>query len=312
VLVGDWAQLGAIDAGGAFHLLATTSPDTPELSTVRRFREEWEADASTRLRAGDPTVIDTYLEHDRIHSGDRTDMLHTLFDAWQHDTDHGHTSAMIAPDDASVRQLNALAQAHRHDTGQAQPGVFRAADGHLVGVGDLIVTRRNDRRLRTPNGWVKNGDTWTVQATNPAAITAVNDTGETVALPRDYVEAHVQLGYATTVHRSQGSTVDTAHALVTGTATREALYVATTRARTANHLYVDTNSDPDIDTRHETPPTSAAREALATVLTRSAAETSAHARTTATESQPSPASPTRTSGANVIPWPPPPELHPNP
>jgi ATP-dependent exoDNAse (exonuclease V) alpha subunit len=221
VLVGDWAQLGAIEAGGAFHLLATRRADTPELRTVRRFTEAWEADASTRLRTGDPTVIDTYLAHDRIHDGTSTDMLHAVFDAWRHDTDHGLTSAMIAPDDATVAALNALAQAHRQDTGFAQPGTIPAADGHHLGIGDLIVTRRNDRRLRTGSSWVKNGDTWTIHAATPNGITVINAAGEQATLLTGYVEHHVELGYATTIHRGQGSTVDTAHARITATSTRE-------------------------------------------------------------------------------------------
>ncbi len=277
VIVGDWAQLGAIEAGGAFHLLATTRADTPELTTVRRFQHDWEADATTRLRRGDPAAIDAYLAHDRVHGGDRPDMLHALFDAWRRDTDRGLTSAMIALDEQSVADLNALAQAHRRDTGQAQPGTLPAADGHRIGVGDFIVTRRNDRRLRTTTGWVKNGDTWTVVAASVQGMVVRNPDGHEVDLPLAYVRDYVQLGYATTVHRGQGSTVDTAHALITGATTREALYVTTTRGRTANHLYVDTSVDPDPDTSHGEGGTTTAREALPSVQKRSASETSAHA-----------------------------------
>jgi ATP-dependent exoDNAse (exonuclease V) alpha subunit len=278
VLVGDWAQLGAIDAGGAFHLLATRRPETPELRNVRRFTEPWEADASTALRAGDLAAIDAYLAHDRIRAGARADMLHALFDAWRHDTDRGLNSAMIAPDDASVAALNALAQAHRRDTGQAKAGSFVAADGHQLGIGDTIVTRRNDRRLRTGTGWVKNGDTWIVTvARADGALLVRDETGREAALPSDYVRAHVELGYATTVHRAQGSTVDTAHALITATTTREALYVAATRARTSNRLYVDTTEDPDLETSHGGGDMTTGRAALTAAINRSAADASAHA-----------------------------------
>jgi len=278
VLVGDWAQLGAIEAGGAFHLLASRRPDTPELTAVRRFHEPWEADASTRLRTGDASAIDDYLAHDRVHSGNRAEMLHALFDAWRADVDRGLTSAMIAPDDDSVRALNALAQAHRRDSGATGPGDVRTADGHLIGVGDTIVTRRNDRRLRRSSGWVKNGDTWTVATTHSdGSVTVISQLGDQARLPADYVTGHVELGYASTLHRAQGTTVDTAHALITTGTTREALYVATTRARSGNNVYVDTASDPDPETLHNDLDPSTARAVLASVLARCAAETSAHA-----------------------------------
>ena len=71
------------------------------------------------------------------------------------------------------------------------------------------------------------------------------------ALPADYVAEHVELAYATTAHRAQGRTVDTAHAMVSPTTTREVLYVSATRGREANRLYVDTGYDPDPQTSHD-------------------------------------------------------------
>jgi ATP-dependent exoDNAse (exonuclease V) alpha subunit len=65
-----------------------------------------------------------------------------------------------------------------------------------------------------------------------------------VVLPADYAAAHVELAYPITVHRAQGRTFDTAHAMVSPTATREVLYVAATRGRDSNRLYVETSYDP--------------------------------------------------------------------
>ena len=86
VLVGDWAQLGAIDAGGAFTMLMNDRSDAPELSTVRRFQNEWERDASLQLRTGDTAAIDSYTYHDRVRSGDRSSMLDQLYRSWSDDT----------------------------------------------------------------------------------------------------------------------------------------------------------------------------------------------------------------------------------
>ncbi len=76
--------------------------------------------------------------------------------------------------------------------------------------------------------------------------------GEAVAqLPAGYVQAHVELGYASTAHRAQGRTVDTAHAYVSAATVREPLYVMATRGRESNRLYIDTTYDPDVATSHE-------------------------------------------------------------
>ncbi len=98
-----------------------------------------------------------------------------------------------------------------------------------------------------------------------------------VTLPPDYVAEHVELAYATTAYRAQGRTLDTAHAMITSTTPREVLYVAATRAREANLLYVDTHYDPDPATAHEgTTEVQSARQVLITCLANQGSEMGAH------------------------------------
>ena len=88
---------------------------------------------------------------------------------------------------------------------------------------------------------VRNGALWTVTATHPDGALTVQPTtrdGAGVRLPAAYVAEHVDLGYATTTHRAQGITVDTSHTLADPATSREALYVAMTRGRDANHAYL--------------------------------------------------------------------------
>ena len=99
--------------------------------------------------------------------------------------------------------------------------------------------------------------------------------GRQVVLPADYVRQHVELGYATTAHRAQGRTVDTAHAFVSVTTQREVLYVAATRGRESNRLYVDTMYDPDADTQHGLPAEQDAGDVLRQVLEARGADVSA-------------------------------------
>jgi hypothetical protein len=279
LLVGDDAQLSAVEAGGMFKtLVADRDGHTPTLIDVRRFVAEWEKRASLLLRTGDPAAIDAYSDHGRIVEGEREEILDAAYQAWRTDIDAGRTSVMIAPDAATVTELNRRARADLVTAGQVRPDGLEVADGSTAGIGDQIVTRQNDRTLVAGRRWVRNGDRWTVTATGAdGTITARAGNGTSVVLPAEYVVHHVELAYAATAHRAQGRTTDTAHAVVWPTTTREVLYVSATRGRHANHLYVDTRYDPDPTTGHDaaTQPQTA-REVLAGVLGREGADVSAH------------------------------------
>ncbi|HEY6794453.1 MAG TPA: hypothetical protein VI248_07200, partial [Kineosporiaceae bacterium] len=84
------------------------------------------------------------------------------------------------------------------------------------------VTRANNRRLTDTRhtSWVRNGDAWrVVHRRADGALTVEHlTTSARLVLPPGYVAADVELLYATTAHRVQGATVDTAHALVTADA----------------------------------------------------------------------------------------------
>ena len=129
VLVGDWAQLSSVGAGGAFRLLATDRGDTAQLHDVRRFRHEWERAASTQLRAGDPAAVDTYITQGRVEGGDRESMLDLLHDAWVADVRAGRTSLMVASDAQTVTDLNDRARATRVRAGEVAPAGAPLASG---------------------------------------------------------------------------------------------------------------------------------------------------------------------------------------
>jgi hypothetical protein len=94
----------------------------------------------------------------------------------------------------------------------------------------------------------------------------------TVTLPGTYIQEHVSLAYAVTVHRSQGITVDQAVLVVDRAASREHLYVGMTRGRQHNLAYVVTEPTGD---EHSRRPVPTAQEVLATALRRTSAEKSA-------------------------------------
>jgi hypothetical protein len=209
----------------------------------------------------------------------REAMLGALYVSWKADVDAGKPSLMVAPDQATVAELNARARADRVAAGLVGIAGLTVADGQVAGTGDEVVARENNRLLATGKRWVKNGDRWVVTAANDdgsMAVRRLDGHGE-VVLPAGYVRDHVELAYATTAYRAQGRTVGTAHAMVSPTTTREVLYVSATRGREANNLYVDTCFDPDPPTSHDemTAP-QGARDVLLAVLAREGSEVSAH------------------------------------
>jgi DNA primase catalytic core len=216
-----------------------------------------------------------------VHVGDAATCAEQAYTAWAADQALGVDALLLAATRETVTALNARARTDRLAAlgGPAGPEVA-LADGTRAGTGDPIITRTNDRRL--PLGaadWVKNGDRWTVTAVHDDGALAVTHTrsARRIALPAGYVAEHVQLGYATTVHGAQGVTADTCHTVLTGSESRQLLYVALSRGRSANHLYLATVGDGDphsiVTPAAVHPP--AATDLLIGMLDREGAQTSA-------------------------------------
>ena len=245
-LVGDDQQLAAIGAGGVLRDIEITH-GAIRLTELHRFTDPAEAGATLALRDGRPEALGFYLDRQRVHVGDPTTTLDAVFNAWQVDRSHGLDAIMLAPTRELVRKLNQRARDHRL-AGSAPDRQIELADGNQASVGDLIITRRNDRRLRvTATDWVKNGDRWTILSLTRTGGLRVRHlrNGRIVTLPAAYVSTAAELGYATTVHTAQGVTADTMHGVVTGEESRQQLYTILTRGRTANHLYVSVVGDGD-------------------------------------------------------------------
>jgi conjugative relaxase-like TrwC/TraI family protein len=245
-LVGDDQQLAAIGAGGVLRDIKQTH-GVLQLTELHRFTDAAEAQASLTLRDGKPEALNFYLEHGRLHVGDIANTTEEAFHAWVSDRSAGLDAIMIAPTRELVAQLNRRARDRRLDHSAAAAEVA-LADGNQASVGDVIITRRNDRRLRlTATDWVKNGDRWMITHVAKHGDLTVRHTRShlTVRLPADYVRASTGLGYATTIHGAQGVSADTMHGLLTGQESRQQLYTMITRGRHANHLYLQVVGDGD-------------------------------------------------------------------
>jgi len=117
--------------------------------------------------------------------------------------------------------------------------------GERAYIGDVVVTRQNDRRLETSVGEpVRNRESWTVEAIATDGSLTVSSNGGSghVRLHAEYAGEHVRLGYAATEHGNQGDTVTVGIELATVATTQRGLYVGVTRGREDNKILVVTDS----------------------------------------------------------------------
>ena len=245
-LIGDDQQLAAIGAGGVLRDIKNIH-GALHLTELHRFTDPAEAQASLALRDGDPSALGFYLDHGRVHVGDLAKITEDAFLAWISDRAVGLDAIMLAPTRQLVAELNRRAGEAASATCPGRADV-RLGEGNRASVGDMIITRANDRRLRlAASDWVKNGDRWTItQVDRSGGLTVRHSRSQLKCqLPADYVTTSTGLGYATTVHGAQGVSADTMHGLLTGQESRQQLYTMLTRGRQANHLYLQVVGDGD-------------------------------------------------------------------
>jgi hypothetical protein len=276
IATGDTAQLGAVEAGGMFRLLAREVP-AAELYEVRRFDAAWEREASVRLRDGDLAAVAAYDWHGRIRGSDQEASCDRAAAMWLADHLRGKDVLLLAGSNAEAAELSRRVQARLTQMGGVGPPQAPLADGNHAGVGDLVRARLNTE-IDAGGRKLTNRDTLEVTAFRDVDAEVRRQrldgtwTG-TFRVPRAYLAANAELAYAGNVHVAQGRTVDTAHLLVTDSLSRQALYVGMTRGRQANTAHVVTgNAAPR---GHQPYQQAAAESVLAGVLKRDAGDLSA-------------------------------------
>lgn len=241
LLVGDPKQLDAVDAGGFLGWMENQG-HSANLTSVWRFEADWEKEASLQLRQGNTDVLETYQEHDRIKVA--SDPLDAAYQGWSQDTRAGKTAMLIAGTNADVLELNQRAQAERIERKEVDTdSPFTIRSGLTAYTGDTILARQNNRQLLDSKGdFIKNGTRLTVQSVNSDTITAIReDTQAVVEIPQAYAQDSIELGYACTIHRAQGLTVQNGHVALDSSYNREQLYVAMTRGKENNLMYAPTH-----------------------------------------------------------------------
>jgi hypothetical protein len=245
IATGDTAQLGAVEAGGMFRLLAQEVP-AAQLHEVRRFDAAWERQASVQLRDGDPAAVAAYDQHGRIRGADHEAAYDRAASLWLGDHLRGKDVLLLAGSNAEAADLARRVQAKLTQLGTIGPPQAALADGNHAGIGDLIRARLNTR-IDAAGRPLTNRDTLQITAFRgpDAEVRRQRLDGTwtgTFRVPRAYLAASAELAYVGNVHVAQGRTVDTAHLLVTDSLSRQALYVGMTRGRQANTAHVVTGN----------------------------------------------------------------------
>lgn len=243
VLVGDHHQLPEIEAGGAFAALARRLPAI-ELTDNRRQAEAWERQALDALRDGDPAeAVAAYRRHERIDSGDaETARIQLVGDWWEAVVEHDLDAIMIAARRNDVADLNARARQRLARDGRLTGPTLTAADRDFR-IGERVVCLRNDH-----TEGIVNGMRGTVTVTNPdrgaLGFRPDDEPDRLVVLRRGYLDAgHLDHGYAITAHKAQGMTCDATFVLADDSISREWAYVAMSRGRVSNRLYLTDSSE---------------------------------------------------------------------
>ncbi|QIS09881.1 MobF family relaxase [Nocardia arthritidis] len=274
--VGDPHQLSAVESGGALRLVAADTR-APTLMTIVRFKSAAEAAATLAVRAGDTEAAwEFYSDAGRVTSGMVDELRERILTDHLADIAAGKSSLMLAATLDDVAALNLAAQAAHTMSGRVDitRGSVRMSDSAAGYVGDVVVTRLNDNRLRITGGkrrgsGIDNGDLWRIRKVHgdgSITVLGVNHRGS-VRLTADYTAANVELGYASTVHRSQGSTVDRCRLLINATLGRALAYVGLTRGAESNHIYQAIDAlDPTCEQQPEDPITG--QQMFAKVLAR--------------------------------------------
>ncbi len=252
VLVGDAEQLQAIEAGAAFRAL-TERHGAAEITEIRRQREDWQREATRELATGRTgAALDRYEAAGMVRGHETREAARSaLVDGWDavRQARPEASQVMLAHTRADVAELNQLARARMRDAGAlgADQVVQTERGARTFAPGDRVMFLRNERSMG-----VKNGSLGTVEKIDGASLAVRLDGADRREVRFDLKDyAQIDHGYASTIHKSQGVTVDHGHLLASDGLDRHAAYVGMSRHREtlAVHYGADDFKDRDQFTR---------------------------------------------------------------
>jgi Ti-type conjugative transfer relaxase TraA len=236
VLVGDPQQLQSIEAGAAFRSIHERHGGV-EITEVRRQREDWQRDATRDLaneRIGD--AIHAYDRNDMVHQAQtREQARDDLIERWDRERQASPDASRIilTHTNAEVRELNEGARGRMREAGDLGEDVRLKVERGTrdFAAGDRVMFQQNERGLD-----VKNGTLGTIEHVSTTSMSVRTDDGRNVSFDlKDY--DRIDHGYAATIHKAQGMTVDRTHVLATPGLDAHGGYVALSRHRDGMELH---------------------------------------------------------------------------
>jgi Ti-type conjugative transfer relaxase TraA len=236
VLVGDPQQLQAIAAGAAFRSIHERHGGV-EIGEVHRQREDWQRDATRDLANGRTGhALEAYRSNGMVHEAQTHEQARgDLIERWNHDRQAlpDKSRIILSHTNGEVRALNEAARERMRAAGdlgdEVRMAVERGARGFASG--DRVMFLQNERGLG-----VKNGTLGTIEQVSAQSMTVQTDDGRSVRFDlKDY--NRIDHGYAATIHKAQGMTVDRTHVLATPGMDAHSSYVALSRHRDGVDLH---------------------------------------------------------------------------
>jgi Ti-type conjugative transfer relaxase TraA len=238
VLVGDHEQLQAIEAGAPFRGIAA-QVGVAELTEVRRQHQDWQKAATQQLATSQtPQALNAYRREGLIQPlPTRESAREAMLAAWREAGAErpADSRLMLAYTRDDVQALNVNARALRQAAGELGPSetIETARGAREFAVGDRLYFLKNDRGLQ-----VKNGSLGTVESLSDGVLQVRLDGEDERRVGVDSKHyPHLEHGYAATVHKSQGTTVDRTFVLATPHFDRHATYVALSRHRESAKVF---------------------------------------------------------------------------
>ena len=255
----DPEQLGSVDAGGIFRLIAARH-GSYRLTEVRRFTHAWERDASLRLRDGDVAALAEYDARGRIYHGPQDRVFDDAVSLYLNGFLDGREALLMATSNETAARLSALVRERLVELGRVGEAEITLSDGNRAGRGDLIRARLNTC-IDADGQTLANRDVVRAESINDSGFgrlaavrrqTGPDQWSRPFFVPVAYLESDAELAYAGNVHVAQGRTVDRGHLVVDSGAIRSLVYTGATRGREKNTIHVVTGApDPAQPTRAE-------------------------------------------------------------
>lgn len=236
VLVGDPQQLQAIEAGAAFRSIHERHGGA-EIGEVRRQREDWQRGATRDLATGKTgKALEAYRSCGMVHEAQTREQARgDLIERWDRDRQAApeRSRIILTHTNDEVRALNETARERMNEAGDLGDDVRLTVGrgARNFASGDRVMFLQNERGLG-----VKNGTLGTVEKVSAQSMTVQIDDGRSVQFDlKDYNK--IDHGYAATIHKVQGMTVDRTHVLATPGMDAHGSYVALSRHRDGVDLH---------------------------------------------------------------------------